>query len=154
MNNVPFPWWDKTVTIYNKFIDPDTQRVTWYRNVVENCFWKASNDIYNMGRFGMSTVGIQLETKAITCRIPQDSRYVNKRTWKELENRAEYFTLANGDIIILGEVEDEIDEYVDGHRSTDIIAKYKEYDECLEIERYVDNVREGVSLEHYKAIGK
>lgn len=154
MSNFPFPWWDKTITIYNKFVDPTTQRVTWYRNVIKNCFWKQVNDLYNMGRYGMSTVGIQLEVKEIVCRIPQDSRYVNKRTWKELENRDDYFTLANGDIIILGEVEDEINEYTIGQRSTDVLAKYKEVDEGLEIYTYVDNVRTGVTLPHYRVVGK
>lgn len=154
MSNFPFPWWDKTITLYNKFVDPTTQRVTWYRTVIENCFWKASNDIYNMGRYGMSTVGIQLEVKTITCRIPKDDRYVNKREWKELEDKSNNFTLANGDIIILGEVDDVIDDYVAGQRSTDILSKYKEFDECLEIDRYIDNVRTGVSLEHYRVVGK
>lgn len=154
MNSLPFPWWDKTITIYNKFIDPTTQRVTWYRTVVENCFWKQVNDLYNMGRYGMSTVGIQLEVKEIVCRIPQDDRYVNKKAWKELEDRTNYFTLGNGDIIILGDVDDNIDEYTTGQRSTDVLAKYKEVDEGLEIYTYVDNVRTGVTLPHYRVVGK
>lgn len=154
MNSLPFPWWDKTITIYNKFVDPTNQRVTWYRTVVENCFWKQVNDLYNMGRYGMSTVGIQLEVKEIVCRIPQDDRYVNKKTWKELEDRANYFTLGNGDIIILGEVDDVIDDYTAGQRATDVLAKYKEEDAGLEIYTYVDNVREGITLSHYRVVGK
>ena len=154
MNNVPFPWWDKTVTIFNKYVDPTTQRVTWYKTVVKNCFWKASNDIYNMGRYGMSTVGIQLETKTITCRIPKDKRYVDKRKWSELSNKNGKFTLANGDILVLGNVDDVIDDYTAGQRSTDLLSKYKVYDECLEIDRYSDNVRTGIALEHYRITGK
>lgn len=154
MSNFPFPWWDKTITIYNKFVDPTTQRVTWYRTVVENCFWKQSNDLYNMGRYGMSTVGIQLEVKETVCRIPQDSRYVDKKTWNSLDTKDGVFTLANGDIIILGEVTDVIDEYTAGQRSNDVLAKYKEEDAGLEIYTYVDNVRTGVGLAHYRVVGK
>lgn len=154
MNNFPFPWWDKTITIYNKFVDPDTQRVTWYRSVVTNCFWKSINELYNMGRYGMSAVGIQFEVKNIICRIPEDSRYVNKRAWLELTNREDYFTLGNNDIIVLGEVEDTIDEYTEGSRSNDLLTKYKAFDECFQIEQYVDNIRTGVNLPHYRVSGK
>lgn len=154
MSDLPFPWWDKTITIYNKYVDPETQRVTWYKTIIKNCFWKAANTIYNMGRFGMSTVGIQLETKTITCRIPKDKRYVTKRTWSTLTDKSGKFTLANGDIIVLGEVDDVIDDYTPGQRSTDLLSKYKVYDECLEIEAYADNVRTGIALEHYRITGK
>ena len=154
MSNFPFPWWDKTITIYNKLIDPTTQRVRWYKTTVENCFWKAQNILFAMGRYGVSTLGVVTENKEIICRIPQNDRYVDKRIWKDLDNRDDYFTLANGDIIVLGEVDDVIDEYTPGQRSTDLITKYKEFDECLEIETYVNNVQTGVDLPHYRITGK
>ena len=154
MSNFPFSWWDKTITIYNKLIDPTTQRVTWYRTVIENCFWKAQNVLFAMGRYGVSTLGVVTENKEIICRIPQNDRYVDKRIWKDLDNRDDYFTLANGDIIVLGEVDDVIDEYAEGQRSTDLITKYREFDECLEIETYVNNVQTGVDLPHYRITGK
>lgn len=154
MSDFPFPWWDKTITVYNKFVDPTTQRVSWYRTVVENCFWKAQNIIFNMGRYGVSQIGVLTENKTITCRIPKNEKYLARKEWRELENKSDYFTLANKDIIILGEVEDVIDEYVAGQRSTDLIAKYTENDACLEIDTYVDNVQTGVGLEHYRITGK
>lgn len=154
MNDLPFLWWDKTITVFNKYVDPTNQRVTWYKTVIKNCFWKAVNNLYNMGRYGMSTVGVQLEVKQIICRIPKNKRYVDKRTWINLSDKSGHFTLANGDIIILGEVDDIIDEYVSGKRSNDIRTKYKEFDACLEIEAYVDNVQTGVGLEHYRVVGK
>lgn len=152
MSNVPV-WWDKTITIYNKFIDPTTQRVSWYRNVVENCFWKNVNETYFVGTRGISSLGIQLETKDVICRIPQDERFARKREWKELEDRTNYFTFDNGDIIVLGEVDDVIDEYTQGQRSTDLVAKYKQYDECIEVSKYVINTDTGVTIPHYRVIG-
>ena len=156
MSNFPFTWWDKTITIYNKLIDPTTQKTSWYRNTCENFFWKNINTTYVIGASGMSTKGVVLETKNIICRIPKDDRYVDKRAWKELSDndRKDYFTFGNGDIIILGEVNDEIDEYTSGKRSNDIVKKYKEFDECLEIDSYTINVHNGIGLEHYKIVGK
>lgn len=154
MNNVPFAWWDKTITLYNKSVDSTTQRISWHRTVIENCFWKATNTLYTLGRYGMTTLGVQLETKAIICRIPKDDRFLEKREWQELADKSDYFTFFNGDIIVLGEVDDEIDEYTPGKRSTDLVAKYKEYDACLEIETYINNVETGVNLDHYRIVGK
>ena len=151
MSEFPFPWWDKTVTIYNKVVDPTTQRITWYKNTAENCFWKYVNNSYTI-RGSMIT----LDTKDVICRIPKTDKFVDKKTWQELtdEERKNYFTLANGDIIILGEVEDVIDEYTAGQRSTDLVTKYKEYDACIEIDTYVDNCQTGVNLDHYRVVGK
>ena len=154
MSNFPFAWWDKTITIYNKIVDPSTNRVTWQKTLVTNCFWKAENILFSMGRYGVSTIGVITENKNIICRIPKDTRFVDKRDWKDLTDKSGHFTLANGDIIVLGEVEDTIDEYTSGQRSTDLITKYKEYDACLEIDTYVDNVQTGVGLEHYRVVGK
>lgn len=154
VSNFPFAWWNKTITIYNKLIDPTTQKVSWYRAVVENCFWKAVNSTYTIGSQGKSSTGIMLETKSIICRIPKSENYVDKRTWKGLLDKSDTFTLGNGDIIVLGEVDDVIDEYTAGQRSTDLITKYKEFDECLEIDSYTDNTGLGLGIEHYKIIGK
>ena len=156
MSNFPFPWWDKTITIYNKLIDPTTQRVSWYKYTVENCFWKAVNEVYTVGGSHDSHSGISLETKNIICRIPQNESYVDKRIWEGLkeEERKDYFTLGNEDIIVLGEVADTIDEYAEGKRSTDLLTKYKKYDECLEIDTYVINTYTGVGLPHYRVVGR
>lgn len=110
--------------------------------------------MFNMGRYGVSTIGIVLETKEIICRIPQQENYLPKREWLALSNKEDYFTLFNEDIIVLGEVEDEIDEYTAGKHSTDLVTKYKQYDECLIIDAYVDNVQTGVGLAHYRVTGK
>lgn len=154
MSNFPFPWWDKTITIYNKYVDPTTQRISWYRTVVNNCFWKYVNTLYNMGRYGMSTVGVQLEVKNVVCRIPKDRRFLDKQAWKALSDKTGRFTLANGDMIFLGRIDEEIDEYTQGKRSTDLMSRYKEFDACIEIESYVNNVQTGVGLEHYRVVGK
>lgn len=148
MNNYP-AWWDKTITIYNKVVDKTTQRVSWHRSVIEGCFWKCLNNTYRV-----SGSNILLETKDVICRIPKDDRFVTKREWVNREDFDGVFTLGNGDIIILGEVEDTIDEYTRGQHSTDLVAKYKEFDECIEVDTYVNNVGKGLGIEHYRVVGK
>lgn len=154
MSNFPFAWWDKTITVYNRLVDPTTQKISWYRTTVKNCFWKYVTNTYTIGRGGISASGVTLETKDVICRIPKDKRFIEKSAWKELSDKSNRFTLAKGDIIVLGEIADTIDEYTAGQRSTDLITKYKENGECLEIESWVNNVQSGVGLEHYKVLGK
>lgn len=153
MSNFPFAWWDKTITLYNKYVDPTTQVITWYRTVIHNCFWKNVNETYYVGTRGISTSGVKLETKTITCRIPEDERYVDRKTWDELADKSKNFTIGNGDIIILGEVNDTIDETTSGKHSTDLVAKYKKYDASLMIDTYVINTVTGVGLRHYRIVG-
>ena len=144
--NFPFSWWDKTLTIYNKYIDPVTQRVTWYKSVLKDCFWKYDNTTYHAGK-------IALETNRVICRIPKSDKFMYQRDWKNLDDKTGHFTLATGDIIVLGEVEDVIDDYTPGQRSTDLLSKYKDQLECIEIATYIVNVGTGMSLEHYRVTG-
>lgn len=147
MNNYP-AWWNTTITIYNKFTDPITYVIRWYRTVVTGAFWKYVGDKITVGQ----TV---LETKDIICRIRKDDKYMDKGEWVNLSNdqMANYFTLGRGDIIVKGEVNDTIDEYTSGKRSTDILGKYKDLNGCMEIESVSNNTGEGLGQEHYHVKG-
>lgn len=147
MSNYPV-WWETTVTIYNKFEDPQTQVVKWYRTVVNGAFWKYVGEKLTIGQ----TV---LETNSIVCRIRKDSRFLEKYQWVQQPNdkMSNYFTLGKGDIIVKGEVSDEINEYQNGKRSTDFLAKYKELQGCMSIEEFANNTGAGRCNEHYLARG-
>ena len=150
MSKPGFPvWWETTVTIYNKYTDKLTDVVSWYRHVVTDCFWQLTGTEVRMGE-------TLLDSKAITCRIPKDLQFMEKQNWIQLPNdqMSDYFTLAQGDIIVKGECNDEIDEYVKGHRSTDLLGKYREYQACMEITEYSNNTGSGRNHEHYLARGK
>ena len=149
MNNAIYPeWWSTTVTIYNKFTDPQTQIVKWYKSVVNGTFWKYVGDKITVGK----TV---LETNNIICRIRKDDRFLEQYQWMNIPNdkMKDYFTLGKGDIIVKGEVSDEVNEYQNGHRSTDLIAKYKDLQGCMSIERIAINVGAGRCDEHYYVKG-
>lgn len=148
MNELYPEWWDTTVTIFNKFKDPQTKVVRWYKTVVTGAFWKYVGDKITIGQ----TV---LETNNIICRIRKDSRFLEKYQWEQKPNdqMSDYFTLGKGDIIVKGEVDDEINEYQSGHRSTDLVAKYKELQGCMSIEEIAINVGAGRCNEHYLVKG-
>lgn len=147
MNNYP-SWWNIKVTIYNKFEDPQTNLVRWFRHSVDGTFWKYAGNKVVIG----NTV---LETKDIICRLRKDDKFLERHEWISLPNdkMADYFTLAQGDIIVKGDVEDEIDEYTSGKRSTDLKRKYKGLQGCLEIQEWANNTGGGRGNEHYYVKG-
>lgn len=141
-------WWDTTITVYNKYTDPQTQLVSWYKTKVDKAFWKYIHDKVTIGE-------VVLESNKIICRIRETDKYMDKYLWNDLsaENKANYFTLGQGDIIIKGDVSDTVDEYTAGKRSTDLIEKYKELQGCLEVQIVHDNTGVGRGLPHYLAQG-
>lgn len=143
MSDYPI-WWDTTLTVYNKFEDPQTQVISWYRTVIDNCFWKYTGDKINIGE----TV---LETNNIICRIPENDLFIEKYEWVQLPNdkMSQYFTLGAGDIIIKGEVDDVVNEYSSGHRSSDLVAKYKNLQGCMEVQQITLNIGVGRNNPHY-----
>ena len=141
-------WWDTTVTIYNRYENPQTQLVTWYRHVVDKCFWKYSGSKVTIN-------DVVLDTKDIICRIRVNDAFLEKHEWaaKPNDEMSNYFTLGQGDIIVKGSVEDEINEYQTGKRSSDLKAKYKALQGCLEIQEWSNNTGGGRGNEHYYVRG-
>lgn len=142
-------WWETTVTIYNKFIDAQTNLVTWYRHVITDCFWQLSGQTVQIGE-------VTLDSKSVVCRIPKDDRFLEKQDWIKIPNdqMENYFTIGQGDIIVKGICEEEIDEYTKGHRSTDLLGRYRNYQACMEISEYSNNTGRGRNNEHYLTRGK
>ena len=139
MNNYPI-WWDKTLTLYNKYTDRSGE-VSWYKTVLEGCLWKYTGEEVRVN-------DSVLATKDTICRIPKSSDFLTKDEWNALDDKTANFTLGRGDILVLGEVEDVIDEYERGNRSTDLLDKYRERG-CVEITEYRDNTGIGRVNEHY-----
>ena len=150
MSKTGYPiWWETTVTIYNKYVNPQTQVVSWFRTVVEDCFWQLSGTIVNVG-------SVVLDGKSIVCRIPKSENYMEKADWINLPNDQmnDYFTLAPEDIIVKGVCTEQIDEYTKGHRSSDLLGKYSQYQACMLITQCSNNTGKGRNTQHYVARGK
>lgn len=150
MSKPGFPiWWETTVTVYNRYTDAQTDVTSWFKTVVTDCFWALDGTEVRVG----DTI---LDSKSIICRIPKDARFLEKQDWIKLPNdqMSNYFTLAQGDIIVKGECDFVIDEYTKGHRSSDLLGKYREYQACLEITEYSNNTGAGRNNEHYFVRGK
>lgn len=143
MSDYPI-WWDTQLTIYNKYEDPQTQVITWYKYTVTDCFWKYVGDKIDIN-------GVTLETNNTICRIPKNSAFLEKHQWVAQPNdtMSNYFTLSPGDIIVKGVVDDVIDEYRSGSRSSDLLKKYKALQGCITIEEVGINVGKGRNNEHY-----
>ena len=142
-------WWDTTITVYNKYKDPVTALITWYNTTLAGCFWKNTGNKVTVG-------DVQLETNSTICRIPKNDAFLERYLWEQLTNDTmkDHFTLSPGDIIVLGEVTDEIDEYTKGKRSTDFIAKYKKLQGCITIQSWANNTGIGRNDKHYYVVGE
>lgn len=147
MNNYP-AWWDTTITVYNRYEDEQTHVITWYKSVLTDCFYRSVGNTVSIN-------DVQLDTNNIICRIPIKDNYLAPYEWIALsnDNKSLYFTLKQGDIIVVGDVSDVIDEYTTGKRSTDLLKKYKALQGCLTIQEVGDNTGRGRGNKHYHVNG-
>ena len=144
MSEANFPvWWETTVTLYNKHTASNGE-ITWYRTVLEGCFWKYETDYERVDN------AIQM-TKVLLCRVRKSDDFLENFEWQDSPYKNEYFTFNQGDILVKGEVEDELDEYTARQRSSDLLKKYK--DRCAEITECRINVGAGRVCEHYLVRG-
>jgi len=142
-------WWNTTVTIYNKYKDPITDMVTWYKHTITGCFWKYTGNKVTINQ-------AVLETNDIICRIRKSPEFLENYEWINLpaDTKPNYFTLNKGDILIRGAVDDEVNEYQQGQRSTDLIKKYKNLQGCMIVSEFTINTDGGRCNEHYYVKGE
>lgn len=143
MNNYPI-WWDKTITLYNRYQDPVTDFISWKRTIITGAFVKNANNKVVVGN-------VVINSNSVIVRIKASDLYKPNREWELLTNdkRNTYFTLKQGDIIVFEEVADTIDEYTNGRRSTDLISKYRATGDCLVISTFQENIGSGRINPHY-----
>ena len=136
-------WWNKTVTIYNRFEDTDGF-VTWYRTVLPGCFVKT------VPVFAVSG-DTSTEKPQTTVKIRKSEAYMPSAEWiKDEHERDSGFTIQNGDIIVMGNISDDIDEYESGKRSIDFICRHKMIG-CITVNLF--SINDFGELAHYKAVG-
>lgn len=111
--------WNKTITLYNKLTDSDGN-VKWYRHILTDCFVKLTSSESHTGPSQrIADCGIIRISEKMNFKMPEE--------WRKLSDgqRQSYFTISPDDIIVLGNVSEEIDELTAGKRSCELISKYK-----------------------------
>ena len=77
MSNIYPIWWDTDLTIYNKYEDPQTRIVTWYRTIVAGAFWKYTGDKVTIDK-------VTLETNNTICRIRKSPNFLTLHLMESL----------------------------------------------------------------------
>lgn len=92
-----------TITLLNKLKRKDsiTNLDIWYKTVIQNCVYK-KNKISNV------TGSVVSMGQEFTILIPFTGRYIPYNEWKKLEDKTGVYTLSTQDVIILGEVTEEV----------------------------------------------
>lgn len=96
--------YDDTVAVINKLDAKDsaTKQDSYYVTVLHGCMWavKMQRSVESDGTVVVRTVN--------QVQIPESENYLPYRDWRFAENRADAFTIRQGDYIIKGEVAEEI----------------------------------------------
>lgn len=102
-----------TVTLYNKLENRSTGLtvISWKRTVLKNCYF-GTVLAHTLSDTSLS------EQNSFVCRILEDPRFTEDYTGEENS-----FTLRPGDIIIRGDISDEISDEK-GKRPADLLKKY------------------------------
>lgn len=141
-------WWNDAITLYCKYEDPVTKKVKWFRYIIEGCFYKHTVEKLTVGK-------TTIEGNSTICRIKVNENFVGKRDWMLLTDseRKEKFTLSTGDIIVRDFCHEELDEYLPGHRASDLIKACHAWPGCFTIESVNINTGGGRGNEHYHVRG-
>lgn len=137
-----FPTWNQTITVYSRYVDKQNRVVRWSRKVLHNCFVgkERIRDLNNRDA---------ILSEDYVVRIPENADFIES-AGPELLANTDLFTLFPGNVVFLGEVDDEIDDETDGLRMSDRRSQYG--DQCFEIKRFSDNTKVGF-LPHYRVEG-
>lgn len=92
-----------TITLLNKLKRKDsiTNLDIWYKTFIQDCIYK-KNKISNV------TGSVVSMGQEFTILIPFTGKYIPYNEWKKLEDKTGIYTLSTQDVIILGEVTEEV----------------------------------------------
>lgn len=143
-----------TITLYNclKAKDNQERKDIWQKRVLQNCFFKAESIVIQNGTaMSQSGASSAARSNAYTVRIPENERYMPYPRWKTLpeEERGNYFTVSEGDIVVCGECTDEITGR-DGNTAAQVMLRNKP--DAFKVTSFADNTRY-IFGKHYRIGG-
>lgn len=135
------PTFKHTVTILNKLRNTDsvTKQDVWYKTTVQMCSWSE----YAESSMNGDTVSIGGH---FVVRIPKQENYLPYSEWKK--NPDGHLTFSVGDIIIKGEIEEDI---ITANTIPTIFQKYRP--EAFYVKVFQDNTNTIPLAEHYRVEG-
>ena len=91
------------ITLLNKLKRKDsvTNTDVWYKTQIQNC-------VYKKDRITTVNGTVVSMGQAFTILIPFTGNYLPYKDWKKLEDKTGFYTLSEQDIIIIGDVVEEI----------------------------------------------
>ena len=94
-----------TVTLLNKLKRKDSTTNTdiWYKTILTDCVYKKTSLASVTGK----TVGMGQQ---FTILIPFTGKYLPYKDWKNLVDKTVFYTLSPSDVIILGTVEEDVND--------------------------------------------
>lgn len=97
------------ITIYNKHLDTTTRLDKYKRTTIYNVFWDEKK-AYNRVQSGLESAD------KVLLLIPFDyssqDEYISPREFEKLEDKTGYFTLQDGDRIVRGDIDFEINSKI------------------------------------------
>lgn len=147
MQLTKLPFATRTITLYNRYCGKDEYGKTltiWVRHIVESCCFGKSDKAITVGNV---TIG----SDDCIVQIPEDSDYLEPWEWASLpdEKLAGHFTVNVGDVVIGGEVADEI---ATSETPSALLQKYAGISFTANFA--ANNTGVGVPLGHYALGGK
>lgn len=132
----------RTITIYNriKTTDSKDKKEHWNKTVLQNCFWKAAINT----DFSGTQENVQ---NTYIVRIPKDSRYLPYADY--IKNPGKHFTASQGDIVVLGECNDEITGE-SGQTAAQLLVRHKP--NAFKVTAFSDNTS-FMTAKHYRLGG-
>ena len=94
---------DKTITIINRLkrADSATNQDVLHKTILSDCAWYTTSESTVQG----TTVSMGSKFKVL---IPKDDKYLPYSEWKKVGNQEGHYTMSETDVIILGEVTEDI----------------------------------------------
>ena len=135
---------NETITVINHKYNDTTGKDEWTPTVISGASWY-SKLLANVTQSGLKTA------KTVTVRIPTDAdtggrSYIPPAAYKAAESVSDAFTLARGDLIVLGTV-----TTTQGQSLTPANVT-QTHDECFTITSVTDNTRRP-NAPHLKVVG-
>ncbi len=142
------PNYNQTITLYNCLRaadNPKEKKDIWQKTVLKNCFYKSV-----IGRTESADKKLRMDN-TYTVRIPVSDRYLAYHQWLRLseEERRDYFTCSQKDVVIQGECEAEITG-ISPDTAAQVLSRYKP--DAFVVTAFSDNTAHKMA-KHYRLGG-